>query len=46
MSDYGGVYVFHVCFDLCVVYGVWVCIDVCGVVCVVECWLFLHLGVV
>ena len=21
-TDYGGVYVFHVCFDLCIVYGV------------------------
>ena len=28
----GGTYMFHVCFDLCIVYGVGVCIDVCGVV--------------
>ena len=28
--DYGGVYVFHVCFDLCIVYGVGIC-DVEGV---------------
>ena len=34
---YGGVYVFHVYFDLCVVYGV----GVCGVICVIECCLFL-----
>ena len=33
--DYGGVYVFHVCFDLYVVYWVEVCVNVCGVVCVV-----------
>ena len=25
---YGGVYVFHVCFDLCVVYGIGICVDV------------------
>ena len=31
--EYGGVYVFHFCFDLCVVYGIGVCVDVCGVVC-------------
>ena len=31
--DYGGVYVFHVCFD--VVSGFRVCVNVCGVVCVV-----------
>ena len=31
---------FHVYFDLCVVYGV----VVCGVVCVVECCLFLASG--
>ena len=31
---------FHV-FYWCVVYGVGVCVDVCGVVCVVECSLFL-----
>ena len=24
--DYGGVHVFHVCFDLCVVYGIGVCV--------------------
>ena len=34
---YGCVYVFHACFDLCVVYGVRICVDVYGVVCVVEC---------
>ena len=28
-------YVFHICFDLCVVYGVGGCVHVCGVVCVV-----------
>ena len=39
------VYVFHVCFDLCIVYGVGVSVDVCGVVCVVECCLFLCLDV-
>ena len=33
--DYGGMYVFHVCFNLCVVYGVVIYVDVCGVVCVV-----------
>ena len=40
--DYGGMYVFHVCFYLCVVYGVGVCVNVCGVVSVVY---FLRLGV-
>ena len=35
--DYGGMYVFHVCFDLFVVYGVGFCVNVC----VVECGLFL-----
>ena len=34
--DYGGVYVFQVCFDVCVVYGVWFC--------VVKCCLFLSLS--
>ena len=42
--DYGGVYVFDVCFDLCVVYGFGVCVNVCGVVCVVVCSLFLAYG--
>ena len=42
--DYGGAYVFRVCFDLCVVYGVGVWVDVCGVVCVIECCLFLPSG--
>ena len=37
---YGGVSVFHVCLDFCVVYGV------CGNGCVVVCVLFLRLGVV
>ena len=37
-------HVFHVCFYLCVDYGVGVCVNVCGVVCVVECVCFLHLG--
>ena len=32
---------FHVCFDLFVVYGVGICVDACGGVCVVECCLFL-----
>ena len=44
--EYGGVYVFHVCFDLCLVYGVGICVDVCGVVCVVQCYLFLESGLV
>ena len=35
---------FQVCFDLYVVYGVVICVDVCGVVCVVECCLFLESG--
>ena len=34
--DYGGVNVFHVCFDLCVLYGVGIFVDVYGVACVVE----------
>ena len=34
-------YVFQVCFDLCVVYGVGVCLNVCDVVRVVECRMFL-----
>ena len=42
--DYGGVYVFHPYFDSCAVYGVGVCVNVCGVVCVVECRLFLSSG--
>ena len=37
-------YVFHICFDLCVVYGVGGCVHVCGVVCVVVCCLFLASG--
>ena len=32
--DYAGVYVFHVCFELCV-YDVGICVDVCGLTCVV-----------
>ena len=28
--DYGGLYVFHVCFDLYIVYCVGVCVNVCG----------------
>ena len=39
-ADYGGVNVFHVCFNFGVVYGVGVCVNVCGVVCVVVCCLF------
>ena len=35
--DCGGVYMFYVFSDCCVVYGV----DVCDVVCVVECFLSL-----
>ena len=42
----GGVYVFHVCFDLCVVYGVRVCVNVRGVGCIVVCCLFLRLGII
>ena len=30
---------FHVCFDMCIVYGVGICVDVCGVVCAVDCCL-------
>ena len=37
-------YVFHVCLNFDLVYGVGVCVNVCGVVCVVLC--FLCLGVV
>ena len=33
---------FHVCFDLCVVYDDMIYIDVCGIVCVVEWCLFLE----
>ena len=43
-ADYGGVNVFHVCFNFCVVYGVGVCVNGCGVVCVVVCCLFLTSG--
>ena len=43
-ADYGGVNVFHVCPNSCVVYGVEVCVNVCGVVCVVVCCLFLTSG--
>ena len=32
-ADYGGVNVFHVCFNFGVVYGVGVCVSVCVVVC-------------
>ena len=43
--EYGGVYVFHVCFDLCVLYGIEVCVIIlCDVVCVVECCMFLGSG--
>ena len=42
--DYDIVNVFHVCLDLCVVYGVGVCVNVCGVVCVVVYCLFLTSG--
>ena len=42
--DYDGVNVFHVCLDFHVAYGVGVCVNVCGVVCVVECCLFLTSG--
>ena len=42
--EYGGVYVFHVYFNLCVVHGVGICDDICGVVCVVECCLFIASG--
>ena len=41
--EYGGVNVFHICFDFYVVYGVGVCVNVCGVFCVVYC-LFLTSG--
>ena len=36
----GGVNVFHVCLNLCIVYDVGVCVNVYGVVCVVVCCLF------
>ena len=42
--DYGGVNVFHVFLNLCLVYGVRICVNVCGVVCVVVCYLFLTSG--
>ena len=42
--DYDGVHVFHVCFYLCIVYGVGVCVDVFGVICVIEWSLFLPSG--
>ena len=34
-------YVFHVCLNFGVVYGVGICVNVCDVVCVVVCCLFL-----
>ena len=34
---YGGMYVCHVCFDLCVVYGVMICVDVCVLLVVLAC---------
>ena len=37
----GGVYMFHICFDL-FVDGVGVCVDICSIVCVVEGCLFLE----
>ena len=40
--DFGRGCVFHVCFDMCVVYGVDICVHVGGVVCIVC---FLSLGV-
>ena len=43
--NYGGVYVFHVCFDVCVVYGVGIRVDVFDVPRVVECFCLLSLGV-
>ena len=43
-ANYGGVNVFHVCLNFCVVYGVGVCVNVYGVVCVVVCCLFLTSG--
>ena len=36
---------FHVCFNLCVVYGVGICVYVCGVVCVI-CFLRLDVFIV
>ena len=42
--DYGGVYLFHVCYDVCVVYGAGVCVNACGVSCVDEYCLFLAAG--
>ena len=42
--EYGGVYVFHVRFYLCVVHCVGVCVNVGGAICVVVCCLFLASG--
>ena len=39
--DYGGVDVFHICLNFCVVNGVGVCVNVCGIVCVFVSCLFL-----
>ena len=41
--EYGGVNVFHICFDFCVFYGVGFFVNVCGVFCIVYC-LFLTSG--
>ena len=40
-ADYGDVNLFHGCLNFGVVYGFGVCVNVCGVVCVVVCCLFL-----
>ena len=37
-------YVFHVCFDLCFVCSVGICVDICGVISVLEYCLFLKFG--
>ena len=42
--DYGVLYVFHVCSDLCVVYGVRIRVDVSCVVCVLKVVCFMSLG--
>ena len=38
---YGGVYAFHISFNLCIIYGAGICVDVCSVV---VCYLLLESG--
>ena len=42
--DLGGVNVFHICLNVCIVYGVGVCVNVCGVVCGIVYCLILMSG--